>query len=140
MSSETAAPSLPSTVPLLSAPALLSNLSLLSSLSPRAWARRLQKERRRHLRTNQPWLTVETEGFAYVAHDWSVGGAALEGFHNTGTIGTLITGFVGWSGTDELSPFQADIVRQDGDGRTALRWLNMDADLQRALDQTARHR
>lgn len=105
-----------------------------------SWARRLQEERRLHIRASQPWLRVETEGFAYIVRDWSVGGAAIDHFHSSGTVGSLITGLVGWSGSETLSPFQADIVRQDGAGRTALRWLHMDAALQRELDDIARHR
>ncbi|MCE7999277.1 MAG: hypothetical protein HEP70_10490 [Rhodobiaceae bacterium] len=105
-----------------------------------SWARRLQEERRLHIRASQPWLRVETEGFAYIVHDWSVGGAAINHFHSNGSVGSLVTGNVGLSGTETLSPFQADIVRQDAHGRTALRWLNMDAALQHELDQIARHR
>jgi len=105
-----------------------------------SWARSLQAERRLHIRANQPWLRVETEGFAYIVHDWSVGGAAIDHFHSSGSVGSLVTGLVGWSGAETLSPFQADIMRQEEKGRTALRWLHMDAALQRELDQIARHR
>ncbi len=105
-----------------------------------SWARRLQEERRIHLRASQPWLRVETEGFAYIVHNWSVGGAAINHFHSNGPMGSLVTGLVGWSGSEHLTSFQADIVRQEKDGRTALRWLHMDADLQRELDHVARHR
>tara|TARA_R110002073_G_scaffold311178_2_gene482168 strand:- start:4040 stop:4381 length:342 start_codon:yes stop_codon:yes gene_type:complete len=105
-----------------------------------SWARRLQQERRLHIRASQPWLRVETEGFAYIVRDWSVGGAAIDHFHTPGMVGTLVTGLIGWSNAETLSPFQADIVRQDDEGRTALRWLNMEVELQRELDQIARHR
>lgn len=105
-----------------------------------SWARRPLEERRLHIRANQPWLRVETEGFAYIVHNWSVGGTAIDHFHSSGTVGSLISGLVGWFGAETLSPFHADIVRQDEDGRTALRWLDMDATLQHELDQIARHR
>lgn len=113
---------------------------MLGETTPLSWARGLQDERRIHLRASQPWLRVETEGFAYIVHNWSVGGAAINHFHSNGLMGSLVTGLVGWSGAENLTPFQADIVRQEKDGRTALRWLHMDPELQRELDHVARHR
>ncbi len=113
---------------------------MLNETAALSWARRLQEERRLHIRANRPWLRVETEGFAYIVDNWSIGGTSINHFHNVGPVGALVTGLVGWSGSEALSPFQADIVRQTEAGRTALRWLDMDAELQREMDHIARHR
>ncbi|MEQ9145719.1 MAG: hypothetical protein RLO08_15335 [Parvibaculaceae bacterium] len=97
-------------------------------------------ERRLHGRAAQPWLRVETEGFAYLASDWSCGGVAIERFHEAGPVGTLISGETGWMHDEELTPFVADIVRQDANGTVALRWLDLAAPLLASLDHIARHR
>jgi hypothetical protein len=104
------------------------------------WVRGLQEERRRHMRASQPWLRVETEGFVYIVRDWSAGGTAIDHFHYTGHIGSLVSGKVGWSEAEALTPFRADIVRRGPDGSTVLRWLDIDAPLLAELDHVARHR
>jgi len=104
------------------------------------WVRGLQEERRRHMRASQPWLRVETEGFVYIVRDWSAGGTAIDHFHDTGHIGSLVSGKVGWSEAEALTPFRADIGRRGPDGSTVLRWLDIDATLLAELDHVARHR
>ena len=104
------------------------------------WVHRLLEERRCHMRASQPWLRVETDGFAYIVRDWSAGGTAIDHFHYTGHIGGLVSGKVGWSQAEALTPFRADIVRRNPDGATVLRWLDIDPTLLAELDHIARHR
>ncbi|MEQ9520730.1 MAG: hypothetical protein RLN89_14970 [Parvibaculum sp.] len=98
------------------------------------------EERRNHRRDGEPWLRIETEGFAYVARDWSAGGTAIPRFHDAGPVGTLLSGEAGWTSDDKLSPFVATIVRRDEDGTVALRWLDAKREFLTLLDHTARHR
>lgn len=104
------------------------------------WRGKNYSERRRHPRATQPWLRIETQGFAYIALDWSTGGVAIEHFHNAGPIGAFVTGETGWADAEKLSPFTADISRQDQNGATVLRWLDLPKDLLVELDHVARHR
>jgi len=97
-------------------------------------------EQRRHPRASQPWLRIETQGFAYIALNWSAGGLAIEHFHDAGPVGTFIIGEAGWADADKLSPFTADISRQDPSGITILRWLDISKELLSELDHIARHR
>ena len=98
------------------------------------------EERRHHRRDSDPWLRIETEGFAYIARDWSTGGTAIPHFHDSGPVGTLLSGEAGWASDDTLSPFIATIVRRDQDGNVALRWLDADPDFLMVLDHAARRR
>ncbi|PCJ69663.1 MAG: hypothetical protein COA62_09100 [Rhodobiaceae bacterium] len=104
------------------------------------WLDRQQEERRLHGRVGQPWLRIETQGFAYIALDWSAGGVAIDHFHDAGPVGTLVTGQAGWATADSLFPFTGDVVRQTPEGMTVLRWLDMPADFLTQLDQVARQR
>jgi hypothetical protein len=104
------------------------------------WMRGPGEERRLRMRASQPWLRVETEGFAYIVRDWSAGGTAISHFHSTSPIGALVSGTVGWSDTEALTPFRADIVRRDSDGCIVLRWLDIDATLLAEMNHLARHR
>jgi hypothetical protein len=97
-------------------------------------------ERRHHPRAGQPWLRVETQGFAYMALDWSVGGIAIEHFHNAGPVGTFVAGEAGWADADTLTPFVADITRRDPNGVTVLRWLDVGEELLTQLGHVAQHR
>lgn len=97
-------------------------------------------ERRHHRRESDPWLRVETEGFAYLARDWSAGGVSIPRFHDAGPVGTLLSGEAGWTCADTLAPFMATIVRRDPDGTVALRWLDAERDFLTELDVSARRR
>ena len=97
-------------------------------------------ERRHHRREGEPWLRVETEGFAYLARDWSAGGVSIPRFHDAGPVGTLLSGEAGWTSEDTLAPFMATIVRRDPDGTVALRWLDAQRDFLTRLDEAARRR
>lgn len=97
-------------------------------------------ERRRHPRASNPWLRIETQGFAYIARDWSSGGVSIDYFHSTDAIGTFITGEAGWADAEKLAPFTADITRRDADGATILRWLDIPEQLLAELDHVAKRR
>jgi len=113
----------------------------MKSAAPRQnWLDRQQEERRLHTRVGQPWLRIETQGFAYIALDWSAGGVAIDHFHDAGPVGTFISGQVGWATADSLFPFTGDLVRRISPGTTVLRWLDIPADFLAQLDQIARQR
>lgn len=85
-------------------------------------------------------MRIETQGFAYIAQDWSSGGAAINHFHDAGPVGTLVSGQLGWAATDSLFAFTGDIVRKTPEGVTVLRWLDIQSDILAQMDQVARQR
>ena len=95
-------------------------------------------ENRRHKRRTAPWLRIEAEGHAYIAENWSAGGAALPHFHGNHAVGTLVSGAVSWSALDQPTPFIATIIRSDIEGAVALQWLELEPDMLGELDATAR--
>ncbi len=113
----------------------------MDNISPRwNWLHTQQEERRVLPRASEPWMRIETQGFSYIALDWSAGGVAIDRFHDAGTPGTLVSGQAGWASADSLFTFTGDIVRKTSHGVTVLRWLDLPADFLTQLDVGARLR
>lgn len=105
---------------------------------PRMTPIRRLNENRHHKRRTAPWLRIETEGHAYIAENWSAGGAALTHFHGAPIVGDLVSGAVSWSALDQPSPFVGAIVRSESTGSVAIQWLELTPDMLGELDATAR--
>lgn len=98
-----------------------------------------EPEHRLRDRMREPSLCLDIGGVAYSAQDWSVGGAALEGFRGDVAVGDILTGTAGGPQFDDRHRFTAQVARTGSDGFVALQWLDLPPEALRAM-QRPRHR
>ena len=92
-------------------------------------------ERRRHLRTGSPVLTVNVDGRKYRAMDWSLGGCRIQA-SSTFQLKQQVRGRVRLAGADGRGEFVAEVVRVEADGQVALRWLELSPHVFVAMGQS----
>jgi hypothetical protein len=91
-------------------------------------------EMRLAARMDAPLLMLEIDGYAHRTRDWSAGGACIEGFAGQAQIGDILSGHLHWGGDKRRLPFAAEVMRLEGGGLLALRWLDLPLAIQQEME------
>lgn len=91
----------------------------MASNDPSSFELLRDEERRRHRRVSSPAISLSFDGGTWIARDWSLGGASLDGYDGPRTPGSLLV-------IDGLSPaglppgevrIRARVIRSDAAAR-----------------------
>lgn len=91
-------------------------------------------EMRLTARMDAPMLMIEIGGYAHRTRDWSAGGACIEGFAGEAQVGGMLNGHLHWTGDTRRLPFTAEVMRLEGNGVLALRWLDLPLAIQQEME------
>ena len=91
-------------------------------------------EMRLSARMDAPMLMIEIGGYAHRTRDWSAGGACIEGFAGEAEVGGIVSGYLHWVGDTRRLSFAAEVMRIEGNGLMALRWLDLPLEIQQEME------
>jgi len=91
-------------------------------------------EMRLSARMDAPMLMIEIGGYAHRTRDWSAGGACIEDFSGEAEVGGIVSGYLYWVGDTRRLSFAAEVMRIEGNGLMALRWLDLPLEIQQEME------
>ncbi|MDO8837974.1 MAG: PilZ domain-containing protein [Parvibaculum sp.] len=91
-------------------------------------------EMRLSARMDAPLLIIELGGYGHRTRDWSAGGACIEGFAGEVEVGGILSGHLHWAGDKRRLAFTAEVMRREGNGVLALRWLDLPLAIQQEME------